>query len=103
MNNFIIVCCLAPDQIVGADNYPKGLITPPLVQKTNFGAYLFFALFCLFSLIWTYFFVPETNGRSLEQMDMVFKDASGEEDEARRAAIEQRIMAGGSSAAPQEA
>lgn len=72
----------------------QGLITPPLVQNTNWGAYTFFAVFCLLSFIWTYFFIPETSGRTLEQMDMVFKDVSGEEEKARRAAIESDIMSG---------
>jgi len=46
----------------------------PLVQSTGFGACIFFAIFCLGSLGWTYLFVPETNGKTLEQMDEVFKD-----------------------------
>ncbi|KAL8688556.1 MAG: hypothetical protein Q9218_005564 [Villophora microphyllina] len=70
-----------------------GLITPPLVQNTGFGAYTFFAVFCLLSFVWTYFFVPETRGRTLEQMDHVFKDIDSEEEEARRRAIEAEIIA----------
>lgn len=42
--------------------------------------------------MWTFFFVPETNGRSLEQMDHVFKDISSEAEEARRLRIESEIM-----------
>lgn len=70
----------------------QGLITPPLVQNTGFGAYVFFAVFCLMSLIWTYFVVPETSGRTLEQMDRVFKDSSNEDEESRRQAIEEEIL-----------
>ncbi|KAI4216904.1 MAG: hypothetical protein LQ351_000853 [Letrouitia transgressa] len=76
----------------GVLNLIGGLITPPLVQNTGFGAYTFFAVFCLLSFVWTYIFVPETQGRTLEQMDHVFKDLNGEEDEARRRAIEVEIM-----------
>ena len=36
-------------------------------------------------------FVPETNGRSLEQMDALFKDASGERDQAKRSSIAREI------------
>ncbi|KAL8731694.1 MAG: hypothetical protein Q9181_004229 [Wetmoreana brouardii] len=75
------------------NNFIIGLITPPLVQNTGFGAYTFFAIFCLLSLVWTFFFVPETRGRSLEQMDHVFKDTNSEEEEARRHAIEAEIIA----------
>ncbi|KAL8779032.1 MAG: hypothetical protein Q9213_007130 [Squamulea squamosa] len=75
------------------NNFIIGLITPPLVQNTGFGAYTFFAVFCLLSFAWTFFFVPETRGRTLEQMDHVFKDTSSEEEEARRHAIEVDIIA----------
>ncbi|KAL8853961.1 MAG: hypothetical protein Q9221_001269 [Calogaya cf. arnoldii] len=75
------------------NNFIIGLITPPLVQNTGFGAYTFFAVFCLLSFVWTFFFVPETRGRTLEQMDHVFKDISSEEEEARRHAIEADIIA----------
>ena len=61
------------------------------MQNTGYGAYTFFAVFCLLSLVWTFFFVPETNGRSLEQMDHVFRDFSNEE-EARRVRVEQEIL-----------
>lgn len=74
------------------NNFIIGLITPPLVQNTGYGAYTFFAVFCLLSLVWTFFFVPETNGRALEDMNRVFKDFSGEEEEARRARIEEEIL-----------
>lgn len=69
-----------------ANNFIIGLITPPLIEHTGFGAYVFFAVFCLGSGIWTYFFVPETSGRSLEEMDAVFQDRTGHDDEIRRKA-----------------
>jgi len=62
------------------------------VQNTGYGAYTFFAVFCLLSFVWAFFFVPETNGRSLEQMDHVFRDFSNAEEEARRVRIEQEIL-----------
>ncbi|KAJ6113871.1 hypothetical protein N7523_007188 [Penicillium sp. IBT 18751x] len=70
------------------NNFIIGLITPPLIENTGYGAYVFFAVFCVLSGIWTYFFVPETKGRTLEQMDHVFKDNSSEQEQARRRAIE---------------
>ncbi|KAK5015942.1 major facilitator superfamily domain-containing protein [Cryomyces antarcticus] len=71
-----------------------GIITPPLVQNTGFGACVFFAVFCLFSGIWTFFFVPETMRRTLEQMDHVFKDVRGEEELAKKR-FEEAIVAKG--------
>jgi hypothetical protein len=70
----------------------QGLITPPLVQNTGYGAYVFFAVFCVLAGIWTYFFVPETKGRTLEQMDHVFKDNSSVADQAKRHAIEVELI-----------
>ncbi|WYZ42394.1 hypothetical protein EsH8_VI_000093 [Colletotrichum jinshuiense] len=66
------------------NNFIIGLVTPPLVQSTGFGAYIFFAAFCLLSFIWTWFCVPETNGKTLEQMDEVFGDRSGLDDVAKK-------------------
>jgi hypothetical protein len=51
-----------------------------------------FAVFCLLSLAWTFFFVPETVGRTLEQMDWVFKDHSNEAENDGRRAIESGIL-----------
>lgn len=73
----------------------QGLISPPLVENTGLGAYTFFAVFCLLSLVWTFLFVPETKGRTLEQMDDVFKGAMSEQEEVRRKAIEREIMSNG--------
>ena len=58
-------------------NWIIGLITPPLIQNTGFGAYVFFAVFCALSAVFTWFFVKETRGRRLEQMDGVFGDGEG--------------------------
>ena len=80
--------------VVASADLLQGLITPPLVQNTGFGAYTFFAVFCLLSLVWTFYFVPETRGQSLEQMDHVFEDFSSEQEDARRRNIEHEIIAG---------
>ena len=71
-----------------SNNFIIGLITPPLVQNTEWGAYLFFAIFCVLSGIWAFFFVRETNGKTLEEMDGVFGDSASAEDEERRRRIE---------------
>ncbi len=40
-----------------------------MIQNIGFGTYIFFAVFCALAIVWVYFLVPETNGRTLEQMD----------------------------------
>ncbi|KAJ5506207.1 Major facilitator superfamily domain general substrate transporter [Penicillium expansum] len=52
------------------NNFIIGLITPPLVQDTGY----------------------ETKGRTLEQMDHVFKDNSSEEEKAKRRVIEAELI-----------
>ncbi|TGO64258.1 hypothetical protein BCON_0008g01060 [Botryotinia convoluta] len=58
--------------MVCLNNFIIGLITPPLVVNTNWGAYVFFAVFCALSGVWTWFYVPETKGCKLENMDDLF-------------------------------
>ncbi|KAI0177508.1 putative MFS monosaccharide transporter [Pestalotiopsis sp. NC0098] len=62
------------------NNFIIGLITPPLVQNTGFGAYAFFAVFSMLSFVWAFFTVPETAHKTLEQMDEVFNDRGGAAD-----------------------
>lgn len=71
---------------------PQGLITPPMIQNIGFGTYVFFGTFCAISIVWVYFLVPETNGRTLEQMDSVFHDKITAEETQRRHAIEASMM-----------
>jgi hypothetical protein len=63
------------------------------VESTGYGAYVFFAFFCLLSLVWVYWFVPETSGKSLEEMDHVFNDLRAASEEERRQRIELVIAA----------
>ncbi|KZM25092.1 substrate-specific transmembrane transporter [Ascochyta rabiei] len=76
------------------NNFIIGLITPPLVQNTGYGAYTFFAIFCLLAFVFTFFCIPETAGKTLEQMDEVFKDVNSVEEEQRKARIMGDIVQG---------
>ena len=73
-------------------HYIQGLVTPALIQITGYGAYIFFAFFCVLSFFWTFMFVPETNGLSLEQMDDVFGDSTSGEEQSRRREIEATLL-----------
>ncbi|KAB8343146.1 hypothetical protein FH972_022737 [Carpinus fangiana] len=74
-------------------NFIIGLITPPLLNTNrHFGAYVFFAIWCLLALLWTIKFIKETKGRSLEQMDAVFGDNLGEKEVVRRQRIEREVI-----------
>ncbi|KGB76649.3 monosaccharide transporter [Cryptococcus deuterogattii R265] len=74
------------------NNFIIGLITPPLVSGTKgYGAFIFFAIWSTLAGIWSVFFVPETKGRTLEQMDAVFKSRTAIEDAQARDDILQII------------
>lgn len=63
-----------------------------MINGIGFGTYVFFAAFCLIALVWVWFFIPETNGRTLEQMDFVFGDNQSSHEQERRMRIEQEMM-----------
>ncbi|KAK2594019.1 hypothetical protein QQS21_008281 [Conoideocrella luteorostrata] len=62
-------------------NFIVGVITPPMISNIGFGTYVFYGAFCYIGSIWAFFLVPETKGKTLEQMDAVFGDHSAEEEE----------------------
>jgi hypothetical protein len=61
-------------------NFIIGLVTPGMLQTIGFGTYIFFAAWCLVALLFVFFVVPETKGKSLEEMDEVFGDSAAHEE-----------------------
>jgi hypothetical protein len=48
--------------------------TPSMFASMDkWGAFIFFAAWCLISLIYAFIMVPETSGRSLESMNQLFE------------------------------
>ena len=64
-------------------NFIIGLVTPDMLNTVKWGTYIFFAAFCLIAFGFTYFFIPETQGKSLEDMDIAFGDTAAHEEKAR--------------------
>jgi hypothetical protein len=48
------------------------MITPVLITSIGWGTYLFFAVLNALFIPAIYFFYPETSGRSLEEIDLIF-------------------------------
>lgn len=71
------------------NNFIIAQITPPMLSNITYGTYIFFAVFCFLSFFFVLFFVPETKGRSLEEMDEVFGGTSA----ARDAELMRRVEA----------
>ncbi|OLY81082.1 High-affinity glucose transporter [Smittium mucronatum] len=53
-------------------NFVVGLAAPALIKKITYGIYLIFTGFMALAIVAVYFFYPETKGRTLEQMEIVF-------------------------------
>ncbi|OLY85173.1 High-affinity glucose transporter [Smittium mucronatum] len=53
-------------------NFVVGLVSPILIKKITYGIYLIFTGFMALAIVMVYFFYPETKGRTLEQMEIVF-------------------------------
>lgn len=62
------------------NNFAIAFFVPPMLQAWEWGTYIFFAVFLAVGIAWVYFFLPETKGTSLEEMDRVFKSNTGERD-----------------------
>ncbi|KAL0934976.1 high-affinity glucose [Colletotrichum truncatum] len=71
-------------------NFIVGVATPPMMDQLGFGTYVFFGAWCFIASVWAFYLVPETKGKTLEQMDEVFKDTSAQEE---KEIIRQQIAA----------
>ena len=72
-------------------NFTVGVATPPMLESIWFGMYIFYGSMCFLASIWAYFLVPETMGKTLEQMDFVFGDNAAQEE---REILETRVRRG---------
>lgn len=61
-------------------NFIVGVVTPPMLESWGFGTYIFFGAWCALAVVWAWFLVPETKGKTLEQMEEVFGDNVGQEE-----------------------
>jgi len=76
------------------NNFAVALSTSPFIDVSQFGAFIFFGAVTTIGVIWVHFFVPETKGRTLEEMDELFGSGDSRfaaEDLARKERIERDI------------
>ncbi|KAJ5948963.1 hypothetical protein N7454_002270 [Penicillium verhagenii] len=74
------------------NNFAVAISTSKFISKTSYGAFIFFGLVTTIGALYVYFFVPETRGRTLEEMDEIFGATSfAASDEELRVRIEQAI------------
>ncbi|MCJ1299531.1 hypothetical protein MMC08_002323 [Hypocenomyce scalaris] len=54
------------------NNFAVAISTSDFIAASNFGTFIFFGIITTIGAAWVYFFVPETKGRTLEEMDELF-------------------------------
>ncbi|KIW04689.1 uncharacterized protein PV09_04423 [Verruconis gallopava] len=62
------------------NNFAIAFFVPPMLSAWAWGTYIFFAVFLGGGIAWVWFFLPETKGATLEEMDRIFKSRLGAED-----------------------
>ncbi|PWY87233.1 sugar transporter [Aspergillus sclerotioniger CBS 115572] len=72
-------------------NFIVALITPRMLDSITFGTFYFFLAFCVFLIFWVYFFLPETKGVSIEEMDKIFGGNQAEQDRNRMSSIRHQL------------
>ncbi|KAJ5384274.1 Major facilitator superfamily domain general substrate transporter [Penicillium concentricum] len=74
------------------NNFAVGTATSPFLQKSNFGAFIFFGCITTIAVFYVIFLVPETKGRTLEEMDELFGSVGlAAADTGRKERIEREI------------
>jgi sugar porter (SP) family MFS transporter len=69
-------------------NFVVGVATPPLMETQGYRTYVFFTVWCFLAGVWALLLVPETKGKTLEEMDEKFGDLHGrEESQLMRTAV----------------
>lgn len=70
-------------------NFVITKITPSAVNHIKWRTFLMFGIFCIAMSVFVFLFIPETKGRTLEDMDIVFGSVK---EEQRREDIERVLM-----------
>ncbi|KAL1997629.1 hypothetical protein VTN02DRAFT_1234 [Thermoascus thermophilus] len=65
------------------NNFAVGISTSPFLHASDYGAFIFFGCITTIGAIYVYFLVPETKGRTLEEMDELFGSTGMAAEDAR--------------------
>ncbi|CRG91795.1 putative quinate permease [Talaromyces islandicus] len=66
--------------IIWISDFIIGVVTPTMMDNIGYGTYIFFGGMCFLAGVWAFFLVPETSGKTLEEIDELFGDSSWQEE-----------------------
>ncbi|KAE8157476.1 general substrate transporter [Aspergillus tamarii] len=66
--------------VIWLSDFIIGLITPSMLADIEYRTYIFFAVMCFVAGIWAILLVPETSGKTLEEIDELFGDDSAKKE-----------------------
>lgn len=66
--------------VIWLSDFIVGISVPSMMANIGYGTYIFFAVMCFLAGLWATLLVPETSGKTLEELDEVFGDTSGQEE-----------------------
>lgn len=69
------------------NNFVVSYTVPIMLEKIQWRTYVVFICTLFVGILWVIFLLPETRGKSLEEMDLVFHSHAGAEDIARMSRI----------------
>ncbi|KAH6680807.1 quinate permease [Halenospora varia] len=73
------------------NNFIIAFVVPPMLSGIGWGTYVFFAVWSALGGVFIFFCVPETKGKTLEEMDQVFGSHSSQEDMEEFARVQERV------------
>ncbi|RAK86349.1 sugar transporter [Aspergillus costaricaensis CBS 115574] len=84
-------------------NFIIGVVVPEMLLKLGWETYLFFGIFCVAAAVFSFFLVPETSNKSLEQVAAAFGDELIDEERNLQSRIAGEVWHGYGSHAEKEA
>lgn len=73
------------------NNFIIAFVVPPMLEHITWGTYIFFAVWSALGGFFIYFIVPETKGKTLEEMDQVFGSHTSADDMRAFAEVQERV------------
>jgi hypothetical protein len=73
------------------NNFIIAFVVPPMLSGIGWGTYIFFAVWSALGGVFIWLCVPETKGKTLEEMDQVFGSHSSAEELEEFAKVQERV------------